>query len=97
RRCWDKDCEVGPWSPWSACSSTCGPGGFQTRKRSVTQKPTGSGKRCPELTEKHCQVSEWSPWTSCSTSCGSGIETELLQAVLPAEPRRKLFTESEAH
>lgn len=42
------DCEVGPWSKFSACSKLCD-GGKMKRTRPVTKKPMNGGKSCPVL------------------------------------------------
>merc|ERR1711907_924917 len=42
------DCEVGPWSKFSACSKLCD-GGKMKRTRPITRKPMNGGKECPVL------------------------------------------------
>ncbi|XP_055489392.1 LOW QUALITY PROTEIN: SCO-spondin [Leucoraja erinacea] len=68
----------GPWTEWSSCSSTCGPG-LETRHRNcswdVSQSCLGS-----DWESRHCNGScgdgtawsPWSPWSRCSVSCGGG-------------------------
>ncbi|CAL1673484.1 unnamed protein product [Lasius platythorax] len=45
-----RDCKVGEWGPWSACSRSCGVGETQ-RTRKVTIKPRRNGAPCPPLKE----------------------------------------------
>ncbi|CAG9765548.1 unnamed protein product [Ceutorhynchus assimilis] len=45
------DCMVTPWSPWSACSATCGVG-FEERFRMVKRPAQNGGKACPTNTRK---------------------------------------------
>ncbi|VVC40686.1 Thrombospondin type-1 (TSP1) repeat,Spondin, N-terminal [Cinara cedri] len=43
-----RDCRVGDWSEWSACSVSCGVGEMQ-RRREVVRHPRGAGRQCPPL------------------------------------------------
>ncbi|KYN21209.1 Thrombospondin type-1 domain-containing protein 7A, partial [Trachymyrmex cornetzi] len=45
-----RDCKVGEWGPWSACSRSCGVGETQ-RTRKITIKPRRGGAPCPPLKE----------------------------------------------
>ncbi|KAL6445718.1 hypothetical protein ACFW04_000884 [Cataglyphis niger] len=45
-----RDCKVGEWGAWSACSRSCGVGETQ-RTRKVTIKPRRGGVPCPPLKE----------------------------------------------
>ncbi|KYN05813.1 Galactoside 2-alpha-L-fucosyltransferase 1 [Cyphomyrmex costatus] len=45
-----RDCKIGEWGPWSACSRSCGVGETQ-RTRKVTIKPRRGGAPCPPLKE----------------------------------------------
>lgn len=45
-----RDCVVSRFSPWTACSKTCGLG-LQNRVRSVVAPPLFGGLACPNLTE----------------------------------------------
>ncbi|NNC95123.1 MAG: thrombospondin type-1 domain-containing protein, partial [Chitinophagales bacterium] len=44
------DCVVGPWSPWSACDTSCG-GGMKTRTRDILVYPSNGGLACPDTIE----------------------------------------------
>ncbi|XP_043354199.1 LOW QUALITY PROTEIN: somatomedin-B and thrombospondin type-1 domain-containing protein-like [Dermochelys coriacea] len=44
-------CVVGPWGPWSECSSLCGVGS-QDRTRQVTVPPRNGGTPCPDLKQR---------------------------------------------
>nr|XP_047919880.1 somatomedin-B and thrombospondin type-1 domain-containing protein-like isoform X4 [Anser cygnoides]XP_047919881.1 somatomedin-B and thrombospondin type-1 domain-containing protein-like isoform X4 [Anser cygnoides] len=44
-------CVVGPWGPWSSCSSPCGVGS-KDRSRQVTVPPRHGGEPCPDLKQR---------------------------------------------
>ncbi|XP_066418464.1 somatomedin-B and thrombospondin type-1 domain-containing protein-like [Molothrus aeneus] len=44
-------CAVGPWGPWSGCSSPCGVGS-RARSRQVTVPPRHGGDPCPDLKQR---------------------------------------------
>jgi hypothetical protein len=74
-----QDCDVGPFTEWSNCSTPCGPG-ISTRNRSIFTPPANTGKACPVLQETRtcnlrkcdCGVSEWSEYGLCDVPCGGG-------------------------
>uniref|UniRef100_H3DD66 Si:dkey-178e17.3 n=1 Tax=Tetraodon nigroviridis TaxID=99883 RepID=H3DD66_TETNG len=45
------DCEVGPWGPWSPCTSSCGVGSTE-RSRQVSVPPRNEGRPCPDLKQR---------------------------------------------
>lgn len=45
------DCVVGPWGPWSACTSSCGVGSTE-RSRQVSVPPRNGGRPCPDLKQR---------------------------------------------
>ena len=57
------DCLITAWSPWSACSASCGKG-FRRKFRMVKRHPTPGGRKCPKKLEKR-QKCEY-PSTSLS-------------------------------
>ncbi|XP_078693729.1 uncharacterized protein LOC144923237 [Branchiostoma floridae x Branchiostoma belcheri] len=84
------------WSPWSACSVTCGVG-TETRDRTCTNPaPTNGGADCDGLDQETqdcdtgviCSVdgywTDWSPWSACSVTCGVGTETRDRTCTNPA-------------
>jgi hypothetical protein len=79
-----RDCEVGDFSKWSACSKTCGHG-VATSVRAVLSAPANGGATCP-VTKKYqscktnncpldCKMSAFGPWSLCSKQCGGGKRT----------------------
>ena len=80
-----QDCEIGGWSDWTLCSTTCG-GGNQESLSYVIQQPQGGGQSCPSVKRERgcndnpcqvgmCVVANWSPWTTCSRDCEGGTQT----------------------
>jgi len=74
------DCEWGPWSQWTPCSTTCG-GGSITRVRDVSVNRRNGGAEClgpfkeeadcnNNLCPSDCIWEEWSPWPPCPVTCG---------------------------
>ncbi|KAL8625610.1 hypothetical protein ACOMHN_043885 [Nucella lapillus] len=71
------------WSPWGACSLSCG-GGIQHRNRSCVM-PKYGGQPCRGAASQnqacnthHCPVDgyylDWSNWSQCSQTCGGGAQ-----------------------
>ena len=72
------------WSPWSACSKTCGGGVKYLNRTCNNPAPLYGGKACSghsffthSCNVEHCPVngrwSHWTNWTICSVSCGHGV------------------------
>ncbi|XP_022909736.1 spondin-1 [Onthophagus taurus] len=55
-----RDCRVGEWGPWSACSKSCGIGEMQ-RRREVIKHARRGGRLCPPLLE--------TKWCGSARSC----------------------------
>uniref|UniRef100_A0A5K3F2B7 Hemicentin-1 n=1 Tax=Mesocestoides corti TaxID=53468 RepID=A0A5K3F2B7_MESCO len=88
RPCLQAFCPVdgvwGSWTPWSACSSSCGAGLRQRSRKCDSPPPSNGGKPCPgePMEDMLCEDlplcpinggwSSWGPWSSCSRTCGAG-------------------------
>ncbi|XP_039109837.1 SCO-spondin-like [Hyaena hyaena] len=74
-------CELAPWSGWSSCSHSCGPG-LAFQRRDVLRPPLPGGTCPPDtLRSQPCFVQAcpvagtwavWEAWGPCSVSCGGG-------------------------
>ncbi|XP_069651190.1 somatomedin-B and thrombospondin type-1 domain-containing protein-like [Haliaeetus albicilla] len=60
-------CAVGPWGPWSGCSSPCGVGS-KARSRQVTVPPRHGGEPCPDLKQRRGCLGEH---PTCGTAEGN--------------------------
>ncbi|XP_051641751.1 somatomedin-B and thrombospondin type-1 domain-containing protein-like isoform X1 [Manacus candei] len=60
-------CSVGPWGPWSGCSSPCGVGS-RARSRQVTVPPRHGGEPCPDLKQRRGCLGEH---PTCGTAKGN--------------------------
>uniref|UniRef100_A0A4W6DTQ3 Adhesion G protein-coupled receptor B1 n=1 Tax=Lates calcarifer TaxID=8187 RepID=A0A4W6DTQ3_LATCA len=86
------DAKTDEWSPWSACSITCGEG-WQSRTRvcatsSFTTQCTGPlRENRPCNNTAVCPVDgawdEWTPWSLCSSTCGRGYRDRTRTCKLP--------------
>jgi hypothetical protein len=75
-------CTVSDYTPWSACSESCG-GGIQTANRAIVTHAQNGGYTCPDplnaerpCNEEACPVactySGWSDYSTCTKSCWDG-------------------------
>ncbi|XP_044194009.1 thrombospondin-2-like [Thunnus albacares] len=85
----------GHWSPWSACTTTCGEGNI-TRVRLCNNPPpqkggracTGGAKEKQSCNNTLCPIAggwtTWSEWSQCSQSCGGGLLSRQRECSNPA-------------
>ncbi|XP_074627228.1 uncharacterized protein LOC141885237 isoform X4 [Acropora palmata] len=84
------DCPVngvwGPWSLWSACTASCGPGTRERKRSCNSPAPKYGGEPCSgaerqvgDCSYRPCPVdgnyTEWTDWTVCDKTCGTGLMT----------------------
>ncbi|TPP66839.1 Hemicentin-1, partial [Fasciola gigantica] len=84
----------GAWTPWSACTATCGAGLSQRQRRCDNPPPSNGGKL--RVTEPflspppspccavHGEWSNWSSWSACSRTCGIGLQTRERECSQPS-------------
>jgi plastocyanin len=74
---------LGSWGSWSACSSSCGGGGTQSRSYVITRQASNGGASCPSPQSQSCNTQgcpvdcqgSWGEWSACSTNCGGGSQS----------------------
>ncbi|GIY13520.1 hypothetical protein CDAR_68362 [Caerostris darwini] len=75
--------EWGDWNEWSLCSSSCGGGTRERKRKCDSPAPAFGGHFCigqhsqiDYCNNAECPVNgdwgSWSPWGSCSSSCNKG-------------------------
>ncbi|XP_039894838.1 thrombospondin-2-like isoform X3 [Simochromis diagramma] len=85
----------GLWSPWSACTTTCGEGNI-TRVRLCNNPPpqkggkgcTGSAMETQPCNNTLCPIAggwtAWTEWSVCSETCNGGLMSRQRECVNPA-------------
>ena len=84
--------ELGPWTKWTECSTTCG-GGTQRRTRECGLLSKGTNNPCKQtlIEVNKCNVlpcpsfGPWSSWSPCSVTCGGGNQTRRRECLPPNE------------
>ncbi|XP_019630099.1 PREDICTED: thrombospondin type-1 domain-containing protein 7A-like [Branchiostoma belcheri] len=78
------DCQLSPWSDWSACTTSCGADGMQFRQRDILTESAGQGRPCPPPDNLHqqrpcvakpCFSWAYGLWSKClldGAECGHG-------------------------
>jgi len=92
----EKQCPLGQWSSWGACSKVCG-AGTQTRTRKMTGTPA-AGVTCGSTTETQdcnthacdgrggsCKIGQWTNWGTCSKSCDGGTHKKSRQIIIAGD------------
>ena len=75
------DCDVSEWGEWGNCSSSCGLG-VMNRKRKITQLPSNGGKACPLLRQtRGCNMN-----SVCQDSCKFFL---ILKTILIEQNKKK--------
>ncbi|KAL9834463.1 uncharacterized protein GJ701_012755 isoform 4-T4 [Geothlypis trichas] len=80
-------CTVGPWGPWSGCSSPCGVGS-RARSRQVTVPPRHGGDPCPDLKQRRGCLGQH---PTCGTAQGNGAACCPPACCLRVLPSRGVF------
>ncbi|XP_062331210.1 thrombospondin-2-like isoform X1 [Osmerus eperlanus] len=89
----------GLWSPWSACSLTCGEGNITRVRLCNAPPPQRGGQDCVGETKEMqpcnntpCPIAggwvSWSSWTECSVSCGGGLSSRQRECSNPSPQHR---------
>ena len=94
------------WTPWTNCSSDCGPS-FQQRTRSCINGRYG-GPKCPQSFQGQkkncptkdcpvdCKMGDWQEWSSCSSECVNILQNG--SYVFPKKERtRQIVQKSNTH
>eukprot|EP00937_MAST-01D_sp_MAST-1D-sp2_P003239 g3239.t1 len=99
----DRDCEFEKddlgnvkYTPWSACTVTCGTGA-KARLPLIVKGALGSGNACPTrqevscdmgpCTAQDCEFDGWTEWSACSQNCHGGL---MQSKPIVTKPRNRL-------
>ncbi|XP_033114231.1 A disintegrin and metalloproteinase with thrombospondin motifs adt-2-like [Anneissia japonica] len=90
--CEIQDCEMTPWSEWSACTRECGPQGTRFRTRNVAKQPACGGAPCSEIVtqEEKCNrvcynggnLDDYSDKCTCPGYSGECCECKIQDCVM---------------
>ncbi|KFD51615.1 hypothetical protein M513_07494 [Trichuris suis] len=78
----NRDCIVGDWSAWTACSAQCMPGGIQVRIRNIVVPATGNGVPCSNLREER----------ACNTAVSCDTRSTEMTFTISVTPSRTVTT-----